>query len=295
MRATVGAMKVGLSLPASGDGGGDGATWAQIERLARAAEEGGADSLWLADHFLYRDEKVEIGLHESFTLLTGVAAVTTRVNVGPLVAATSFRSPGSLAKVAATLDMVSQGRLILGLGCGWHEAEYEAFGYPFDHRVSRFEEIVAAVRSLLHGERVTVEGKWIQLDDAVILPKPERAVPLLIASSGPRMLDITARFADAWQGAWYGRPDETFRSERASLLAACEAAGRTNPIEIFAGVDSTDQPDEGDSHIPIDAAAIADALAEWAKEGVDHVQIRIHPGTLASFETALDGIRRFKG
>ncbi len=288
-------MKVGLSLPASGDRGGDGGTWAQIERLARTADDGGADSIWIADHFFYRDEDVEIGLHESFTLLTAVAAVTTRVNVGPLVAATSFRSPGSLAKVAATLDLVSQGRLILGLGCGWHEAEYKSFGYPFDHRVSRFEEIVSAVRSLLHGERVTVDGKWIKLDDAVILPKPDRAVPLLIASNGPRMLDITARFADAWQGAWYGRPGETFRTEQASLLAACETAGRTTPIEIFAGVDSTDQADEDQPHIPIDASAIAEALSEWEQERVDHVQVRIHPGTLANFEIGLEGIRRFKG
>src|SRR5687767_1351462 len=116
-------MKVGMSLPQTGDRGGEGGTWTQIEHLARLAEDGGADSLWVADHFFYRDESVEIGLHESFTLLTAVAAVTRRVNVGPLVAATSFRSPGMLAKVAATLDAVADGRLILGLGCGWHEAE----------------------------------------------------------------------------------------------------------------------------------------------------------------------------
>src|SRR5215211_5007896 len=211
-------MKVGMSLPQTGDRGGEGANWDQIKRLALLAEESGAESLWVADHFLYRDKNVEMGIHEAFTLLTAVAAVTTKVQIGPLVACTSFRTAGMLAKLAATLDLVADGRLILGLGCGWHEAEYASFGYPFDHRVGRFEEVVAAVRPLLRRERVTVDGRWTQLDDAVLLPKPEHDVTLLIASNGPRMLEITARYADAWQAAWFGRVDEGFRSERASLL-----------------------------------------------------------------------------
>ena len=116
---------------------GDGGSWAEIERLARLAEEGGANSLWVCDHFLHRTNDGEAGYHEPFTLLTAIAAVTERVQVGPLVAATSFRSVALLAKTAATLDSVADGRLILGLGCGWHEPEYRAFGYPFDHRVGR--------------------------------------------------------------------------------------------------------------------------------------------------------------
>lgn len=287
-------MRVGLSLPQTAERGGEGGSWAQIGRLARLADEGGADSLWVADHFFYRDEHVEIGLHESFTLLTAVAAVTTRVQIGSLVAATSFRSPGMLAKIVATLDSVAAGRLILGLGCGWHEAEYKAFGYPFDHRVGRFEEVVTALRALLRGERVTVAGTWIELDDAVILPRPEREIPLLIASSGPRMLEITARVADAWQAAWFGRPDDQFRSERAALLETCARVGQTNGIEVFAGVDANDDV-EDDPHLPIDAQAIADALGSWVEEGVDHVQLRVHPGTYPNFEIALEGIRRFRG
>jgi alkanesulfonate monooxygenase SsuD/methylene tetrahydromethanopterin reductase-like flavin-dependent oxidoreductase (luciferase family) len=287
-------MKVGMTLPQTGDRGGEGGSWAQIGRLARMADGGGADSLWVADHFLYRDEKVEIGLQEAFTLLTAVAAVTERVHVGPLVAATSFRSAGMLAKVAASLDFVSGGRLILGLGCGWHEAEYRSFGYPFDHRVSRFEEIVAAVRRLLHGERVSVAGRWIDLDDAVILPAPARPVPIVIASEGPRMMAITARLADGWQCGWSGLPDDDYRRERAALQAACEAEGRTAPIEILKGVDVTDDAAESDPHLPLDGSAIAGALAAWSMEGVDHVQLRVHRATAASFEVALDGIRRFR-
>ena len=288
-------MKVGMMLPQRRDDA-TFATWPELERLALLADGEGVDSVWVADHFLYRDpdEGVEIGLHEAFTVLTAVAAVTRRVEVGPLVACTSFRSAGMLAKIANTLDIVSRSRLILGLGCGWHEAEYTAFDYPFDHRVGRFEEVVSAVRPLLRGERVTVDGKWTKLDDAVILPPPQRDIPLLIASNGPRMLDITARLADAWQAAWFGLPDEDYRTQRASLAAACAAANRKEPLEIFVGVDATDEESEN-PHVPIDASTIAEALTAWAEEGVDHVQVRVYPGTDAIFETAVEGIRRFKG
>lgn len=286
-------MKVGLSLPQTSGDGAVGHSWPDVARLARMAEDGGADSLWVADHFLYRDEKTEVGIPEAFTTLAAVAAITGRVQVGPLVACTSFRSAGMLANIAASIDMVSDGRLILGLGCGWHEAEYRAFDYPFDHRVGRFEEVVAALRPLLAGERVTVEGQWTRLDDAVILPPPAHRIPMLIASNGPRMLDITARFADAWQGAWYGAAVDEFRSERAALQEACEKAGRTAPLDIFAGVDVNDDPNEG-AHIAIDAAVIADALASWQAEAVDHLQLRVHPGTQATFEVALEGIQEFR-
>ncbi|HET9852604.1 MAG TPA: LLM class flavin-dependent oxidoreductase [Candidatus Limnocylindrales bacterium] len=285
-------MKIGMTLPQRRDDG-EGTPWEDLRELAWLAEAGGVDSLWVADHYFYRDEKVEIGLHEAFTLLTAVAAVTRKVQVGPLVACTSFRSAGMLAKIAATLDAVSGGRLILGLGCGWHEAEYKAFGHPFDHRVGRFEEVVSTVRPLLRGERVSVKGRWLELDDAVIVPKPEHEVPLLIASNGPRMLDITARLADAWQAAWFGAVSDEFRSERSALMAASEAAGRTQPMEIFVGIDVNDE--EGDHpRVAGDAGAIADALTGWAEEGVDHVQLRVHPGTKARFETAVEAIRRFR-
>jgi alkanesulfonate monooxygenase SsuD/methylene tetrahydromethanopterin reductase-like flavin-dependent oxidoreductase (luciferase family) len=286
-------VKVGTTLPQRG-GDGESIDWPAMRALAQLAEAGGADSLWLADHFLYRNEGTEMGLHEAFTMLTAVAATTTTVQVGPLVACTSFRSPGMLAKVAAALDQVSGGRLILGLGCGWHEPEYRSFGYPFDHRVGRFEEVVTAVSALLRGERVSVSGEWVELDDAVLLPPPVREIPLLIASNGPRMLGITARFAHAWQAAWFGRIGEEFRSERAALQEACDAAGRTRPIEIFVGVDCTNEDSES-PHLPIDASAIADALAEWAAEGVDHVQLRVYPGTQPNYEVTLEAIRRFKG
>src|SRR4051794_11797089 len=157
--------------------------------MARAAEEVGFDSIWLGDHLLYGQP--ERGPWEAWTLLSALAPVTERVKLGPLVACAGFHPPGLIAKMAATIDHVSGGRFVLGLGAGWNEAEFRAFGIPFDHRVSRFEESFAIVRGLLAGERVTLNGRYCQADDAVLLPPPERRPPLMVGSNRPRMLGIT--------------------------------------------------------------------------------------------------------
>jgi len=283
-------VKVGLSLPQNpGDGA---ASWEDVRRLALLAEGAGADSLWVADHFFHRSSEHELGLHEPFELLAAVAAVTTRVELGPLVAATPFRTPGLLAKVAATLDLVAGGRLILGVGCGWHEPEFGAFGYPFDHRVGRFEEAVRVLRPLLDGERVTFAGTWVSVDDAVLLPAPARRIPLLVAADGPRMLRLTARYGDAWQAAWFGVPDASYREQHARLLEACELEGRRVPPEVFAGVNVGGDPD--DPQVAPDPGAVADALDRWAAEGVVHVQIGAWPATPTSWEPVLEGLRRYR-
>lgn len=282
-------MKVGLSLPQHA---GDGVTdWPGIRELAQLAEASGADSLWVADHFLHRSPERELGLHEPFELLAAVAGITTRVQIGPLVAATPFRSPGLLAKVAATLDVIAGGRLILGVGCGWHEAEFRAFGYPFDHRVGRFEEAVRVLRPLLDGERVTFSGTWVSVDDAVLLPAPERRIPLLIAADGPRMLRLTARYGDAWQAAWFGLPDQNYREQHARLLEACELEGRRVPPEVFVGLNVGE---EDEPNVASEAAAVADALDRWAAEGVVHVQIGAWPATPETWAPVLEGLRRYR-
>jgi alkanesulfonate monooxygenase SsuD/methylene tetrahydromethanopterin reductase-like flavin-dependent oxidoreductase (luciferase family) len=146
--------------------------------MARSAEEAGFESIWLGDHLLYRgDGREERGPHEVWTLLAAIAAVTERVEIGPLVACASFHPPGLIAKMAATVDDISGGRLVLGLGAGWNETEYRAFGLPYVHRVSRFEEAFAIIRRALAGERVSVAGRFWQADDLVILPPPERRIP----------------------------------------------------------------------------------------------------------------------
>ena len=286
-------MKVGLSLPQAPVDGG--ATWTDILALARQAEDGGADSLWVCDHFLSRSgDGPETGYHEAWTLLAALAASTRTVELGPLVVASSFRSPGLLAKMAATLDDVSGGRLILGLGCGWHEPEYAAFGYPFDHRVGRFEEALRIVRPLLRGERVTVAGTWNRLDDAVLLPPPARPIPIVVAADGDRMLRITAAHADGWQTAWFGLPDARFERDRQRLTDACGAAGRSGLPEILVGLEVADGGDPDEPHVALDPSAIEAALVAWAATGAEHVQLGVWPATPASFGIALDGIGRFK-
>jgi alkanesulfonate monooxygenase SsuD/methylene tetrahydromethanopterin reductase-like flavin-dependent oxidoreductase (luciferase family) len=290
-------MKVGLMLPQAPEDGA-GTTWAEISAMARRAEDGGADSVWVADHFLYRPgDGMEVGYHEAWTLVAAVAATTGRVTVGTLVTATSFRTPGMLAKVAATTSDVAGGRLVLGLGCGWHEPEYRAFGYPFDHRVGRFEETLAVLVPLLRGERVTFDGRWTAADDAVLLPRPVAPPPILIAANGERMLRLAARHADLWQTAWFGLPDERWQTRRAAFRAACEAEGR-DPASCELTVGVSVEPPSGDEParaLPLDAAAIADGLAAWAAEGVGHVQLGLPESTPATYDVCLNGMRRFRG
>ena len=156
------------------DGPGAG-SWPHLQSLARRAEDGGIDGLWLYDHFIFRfPDEDEGGIHEATTLLAAVAAVTQRAELGTIVLGTGFRPPALTAKMAATIDEISGGRLILGLGAGWHEPEYTAFGYPYDHRVGRFEETLEIILPLTRGERVTFHGRFHDVEDAVLLPKPRR-------------------------------------------------------------------------------------------------------------------------
>lgn len=292
-------MKIGLMLPQSASYG-DGGTWPEIAARASQAEDGGADSLWLVDHFFFREDGAPVGteegLHEPWTLLSALAAITTRVEIGTLVLSTSFRPAGLLAKMAATADDVAGGRLILGLGCGWHEPEYTAFGYPFDHRVGRFEDALRIIAPLVRGERVTFEGRFQEVRDAVIVPPPIRSrLPILVAAKGERMLRLTAELADLWQTAWFGLPDERYQGRRADLLAACAAVGR-DPDTLGATVGvAVDEPASGPGSLPMEADAIAAGLAAWEAEGVEHVHLRPGPSTEATFAIVLDGIRRYRG
>ncbi len=209
--------------------------WPEYVAMARAAEESGFDSIWLGDHLLYRgDGREERGPWEVWTMLAALAAVTERVELGPLVACASFHPPGLIAKMAATVAEVSGGRFVLGLGAGWNETEYRAFGLPYDQRVSRFEESFEIVRRTLAGERVTLDGRFWQVDDLVVLPLPERPIPLLIGSNGPRMLAATLPHVDRWN-TWYdryGNTSEGFAQLNAFVSEQAERAGR-DPGSLF--------------------------------------------------------------
>jgi probable F420-dependent oxidoreductase len=283
-------MKIGALLPLNDADGPGGSRWPFIREIALAAQAGGLDSLWAYDHLLYRlAGEPEDGPHEPMTILAAVAAVTDRIELGTIVLGTGFRSPGTTAKAAATLDEVSDGRMILGLGTGWHEPEYAAFGYPFDHRASRFEEFLSVAVPLVHGERVTFHGRWHDADDAVVLPPPPRParlpgrLPVLIAAKGERVMRLTASWADAWNTAWYGLPDERFAQRRADLLAACEAEGRDPAtLDVTVGlVIDAEAPAMGrplpPGALPADVDAVASALDAWRELGVAHVQVDLRP------------------
>jgi len=275
-------MKIGLMLPFGAD---ETSGYTDLRAMALAAEEGGLDSVWGADHLIFREDGTTTGIHESWTVLTAVAAITSRVEIGPLVLALPFRNPALTAKMAAELDEVSGGRLILGVGCGWHEPEFDAFGYPFDHRVSRFAEGLEIIAPLLRGERVTFEGQYHRVDDAELVPPPVRpgGPPILIAGKQPRMLGLVARHADQWNGAWYGRPTEAdeLRVRLGNRDAALDTAGRdpasiARTAGIFVAFDDA-APDAPERAIRGTPDEMADALAGYAGLGVSHLITHVFP------------------
>jgi probable F420-dependent oxidoreductase len=294
-------MKVGLILPMSDDGEGT-PSWPEVRDLARQAEAGGADSVWVYDHLLLRFDGPATGIHEAWTLLSAVAAATDRVELGTIVLATSFRSPTLLAKMATTLDAISGGRLILGVGCGWHEPEYTAFGFPFDHRVARFEESIQIIGPLLREGSVTFVGAYHRVEACVILPRgPRSRIPLLVAAKGPRMLRLTATHADAWNTAWFGMPDGRLEQRISAMRAACAEAGRDPAsLEVTVGVTVKADADEewgrpgAPAALPGEPAVVADALRAYAALGVGHVQLDVQPATPVTFARVLDGIARFR-
>ena len=223
-------MKVGVQLPEVERT----VRWPELAAMAQAAEEVGFDSIWLGDHLLYRgDGRPERGPWDCWTVLAGLAAVTRRVELGPLVACTAFRPPGLLARAAAAVDELSGGRLRVGLGAGWNETEFEAFGVPLDHRISRFEEAFAIVSGLLSGERVTFDGRFHSTNDAILLPPPRRRPPLMLGGSGPRLLAAALPHVD-WWNTWYrdvGNRAAGFPPLSARIDEACVLAGR-DPGEV---------------------------------------------------------------
>ena len=202
----------------------------EILDLARLADAEGWYGMWFADHYMPNtgSEAIQQGdVHECWGVLPAIAAVTERIRLGPLVSPTSVHHPAVLANRAATIDHVSNGRMVLGIGAGWQINEHEAYGIELQEpgpRVTRFDEAIQIIRSLLSEERTDFHGQFYDVTDAPADPKPVQSpLPILVGTGSPRMLRITARHADEWN-TWGG--PEMAGGALEKLLTACEQVGR---------------------------------------------------------------------
>ncbi len=274
-------------------------SYQKTREMALQAEEAGFDSLWLYDHLLYRPEgKPTIGIWECWTFLSALAEATHKVELGTLVACNNFRNPGLLAKMAITLDEVSGGRHILGVGAGWNKAEYDAFGLPFDHRVSRFEEALQIIRPLLTHGCVDFEGKYYTARDCEIRPIGVRAhrPPLMVGCSEPHMLRLTAKYADLWNTCYLGQVGDLARPRQA-LMQACRETGR-DPSTLgitallYAHYPSLTPLPQGLDNPPLSGTPtqVAKAILAYEQAGVEHIMFHLlpyKPGAIRKLEQSL--------
>jgi probable F420-dependent oxidoreductase len=270
--------------------------WPEYRDMAIAAEEVGFDSLWVGDHLLYRTGSETSGPWEAWSLLAAIAAVTDRVRIGPLVAATSFHAPAMLAKKAATVDEISGGRLVLGLGAGWNDVEYRAFGFPFDHRASRFEEAFTIIRTLLAEGAIDFEGRYYTARECELLPRPRPGgPPLMIGSQGPRVLAAALPHVQSWNAwfAWFGNDASGLSEMLTRVDQACADAGRdpstldrTVAVMVaMPGATAGTYGSPGRSQAPpVPVEELPELLGRYAGIGITEVQLVVDPITVASIE-----------
>jgi alkanesulfonate monooxygenase SsuD/methylene tetrahydromethanopterin reductase-like flavin-dependent oxidoreductase (luciferase family) len=287
-------LKVGIQLPEVERE----VRWPELLDMVRAIEDTGFDSIWVGEHLLYRwEDRPSRGPWEAWSMLAAIAASTSRVEFGPLVACTNFHNPAMLARQATAIDEISGGRLILGLGAGWNETEFRAFGFPYDHRVDRFEEAFTIIRTLLHDGAIDFDGRWYQVRDCELLPRGPRpgGPPLMIGSNGPRMLRATLPHADSWN-SWFadvGNRPAGVAALREVVDDACRDVGR-DPAAIertvavmvrlpggagrVQGAYAQAQPPAVEGS----PTEVADVLRGFAEEGIGHVQLVLDPITIES-------------
>jgi probable F420-dependent oxidoreductase len=289
-------LKVGVQLPEVERE----VRWPEILDMVRAIEDLGYDSIWLGEHLLYRwADRPARGPWEAWTAMAAIAASTARVEFGPLVACTNFHNPALLAKQAATIDEISGGRLILGLGAGWNETEFRAFGFPFDHRIDRFEEAFTIIRTLLREGAIDFDGRFYQARDCELLPRGPRpsGPPLMIGSMGPRMLRITLPHVDSWN-VWFAdtaNSPEGVPPLRDLVDAACREVGR-DPAQVERTVAVQVRLPGGQGRVqgdytkaappPLegDPDQMAEVLRAYAREGIGYVQLVLDPITRGAIE-----------
>lgn len=299
-------MKIGLMVILANDRVTNAKrSYESVRAVAQQAEADGFDSIWLADHLMYRYEgEATRGIWECWTMLAALAEATERVEIGTLVVCNSFRNPAILAKMATAVDEVSNGRLILGVGAGWNDPEYRAFGLPTDHRVDRFEEALQILRPMLREGRVDFAGKYYQAQDCEDLPRGPRpqGPPLMVGSSeGQRMLKLTVQYADQWNTGYMGKPD-TMAAPIARLDAACIEAGRdrkTISLTALLGVwfpDLLDRKPPFENYLTGTPQEMAEAMRGYAELGVvDHIMLQCAPYVPEAIERVTEALRIYRG
>jgi len=297
-------VKVGILLPIAETDNGTILRYAAIRDAALQAEDDQFDSVWIVDHLLFDWDGQRRGVWEGWTLLAALAEATTHIELGTLVMCTAFRNPALLAKMADAVDEVSAGRLILGLGAGWHEPEFRAFGYPFDHLASRFEDALRIIAPLVRSGAVNFQGSYERAVDCVSLPRGPRpkGPPILIGASRPRMLRLTAELGDAWNTCWLGRAGE-LAPRLAELHAACAVVGREpTTIDVTVGQivatpgtgqDGKESENAGRYEFT-SAEVLADEWRAFEEQGVVHLIIWPQPYDDACVQLVTEALRNYR-
>ena len=278
-------------------------TFPELRATAQRCEALGFDSIWIYDHLLYRMKKGEtLGIWEGWSMLSALAACTQKVELGPLVACNSFRNPAILAKMAHTVDEISGGRLILGLGAGWNQPEYDAFGIPFDHRVDRFEEALQIIRPLLKQGYVDFTGKYYTARDCEIRPRSPRpeGPPLMIGAFMPRMLRLAAQYADLYNAGYMTIPRSTEKPLR-NLRKACKETGRdlaTLPYTFmislsFPDLLGWDKPKKRGT-LSGTVEELAAVLAEYEALGAAHLMFHLRPSRREAYAQLAEAVALYR-
>src|SRR5215216_5162481 len=295
-------LKLGIFLDPSESGGNDGQVtaakhWQELRTVAQRSEALGFDSLWVPDHLLFRWEGEAgptTGAWEGWSILSALAAVTERIELGTLVVCTAFRNPALLAKMADTVDEISGGRLVLGLGAGYHEPEFRAFGYPFDHLGSRFDEALTIITTLLREGHLDFVGTYYHVRECELHPRGPRpgGSPILVAGgmpAGPRMLRLGAERADLWNDwlVWGRSWPDAVPPLRQRMDEACAGAGRdpaslerTATIQVSFGGEEPGDGSTEEQPLFGTPEGLAEAFRGFAREGISHLQLVLTPGTM---------------
>jgi alkanesulfonate monooxygenase SsuD/methylene tetrahydromethanopterin reductase-like flavin-dependent oxidoreductase (luciferase family) len=297
--------KIGLQLPEAERV----VRWTEMRQMAQLAEQIGFDSLWVGDHLLYLPPDAEPkGPWEAWSVLAALAEATERVELAPLVACTAFHNPAMIAKKAATIDEISNGRLILGLGAGWNLPDFQPFGFPFDHRVGRFEEAFTIIRTLLATGEIDFHGTYYDLPNCILTPNGPREgkLPLLIGSIGERMLRATLPYVDSWN-VWFEDFENDLlklREVKARVDRTAEAVDRDpatlgHSVAVLVGVlgatsRASVYPSKGQTPITGSSAENAEKIDAFYAEGIDHIQIVLTPITLEAIETLAPVVEQLK-